>query len=209
VLAVNPDNAVELTAKNIDIHMTADFTFKYIITVKGTADINIKGVALDLEMGLSTQTGTPSYDIAPMLTVVKDTISINPDNVDIKLSGSLVAKIASLLVPLIKSSLIPSIVKTVQETIDKTITTSVDPDLQLYGTQINIPYLADVTVDYGQMVSGPVVTSDSVLEMALNGTFFDQGKPLSTLTPAVFPLRNPTGKAAQGYVTDYVVNTVL
>jgi hypothetical protein len=59
---------------------------------------------------MSTQAGTPATDLAPKLTASKVDVSINPDDVDIELSGGLVSKIASLLIPLIKSSVIPLIV---------------------------------------------------------------------------------------------------
>jgi len=73
-----------------------------------------------------------------------------------------------------------------------------------------IPYLAGVTIDYSQFNNGPQVTADKVLEMTLNGTFFDADKPeSSTFTPTVFPVRNPEGKSFQGYMTEYFVNTGL
>jgi hypothetical protein len=56
---------------------------------------------------------------------------------------------------------------------------------------------------------GPTITTDNVFELAFNGTFFVAGKPLDPITPVVFPLRNPTGKTLQGYLTDYVINTFL
>jgi len=187
--------------------MTSDFTYKKIITVTGQADITITKVGIDMEIGLSTATATPAYDLAPVLKIVKDDVNIDPSNVDVKLTGGLVAKIASLLIPLIKSSLIPSIVDQVKTTIADEINSKVNPELLI--TQQEIPYLAGVTVDYGQLDGGPTITSDNVFELAFNGTFFDQGKPLDPITPAVFPLRNPNGKALQAYITDYVVNTAL
>ena len=46
--------------------------------------------------------------------------------------------------------------------------------------------------------------------MNLNGTFFNAEKPtVSPLQPSVFPTRNPNGKTAQGYFTDYVLNTAF
>lgn len=73
---------------------------------------------------------------------------MNPDDIDITLSGSLVAKIASVFIPLFKSTLIPMIVNELEQTVIKTIDTTVDQDLALYGIQEEIPYLAGVTFDY-------------------------------------------------------------
>jgi hypothetical protein len=67
------------------------------------------------------------------LTVQKFNVNINPDDIDIVLSGSLVAKIASVFIPLFKSTLIPMIVNDLIKTVTTTINTTVDQDLALYG----------------------------------------------------------------------------
>ena len=203
-------NGVELVANQLTTTITSDFTFKYIITVSGKADIKIKNMGVDLELGLSTQPGTPSSELAPMLKVDKSAITINPDDVDITLSGGLVTKIANILIPLIKSSLIPQIVSTVDDTLKSLITGTVDPDLAKYGNEIEIPYLAGVTFDYSQYNGGPKISTDKILAMTLNGTFFNAEKPApSPHTPAPLPARKATGKTAQGYLTDYVLNTAF
>lgn len=58
---------------------------------------------------------------------------MNPDDIDITLSGSLVAKIASVFIPLFKSTLIPMIVDDLVKTVTTTIDTTVNQDLALYG----------------------------------------------------------------------------
>jgi hypothetical protein len=60
------------------------------------------------------------------LTVQKFNVNINPDDIDIVLSGSLVAKIASVFIPLFKSTLIPMIVNDLIKTVTTTINTTVD-----------------------------------------------------------------------------------
>jgi len=213
-LAINLDNAqngVELTAKGVDCHLTSDFQYKYLfITVNGAMDVKIKNINMDFEVGLGTQPGTPSTELAPMLTAKKVDIVINPDDVDITLSGSLVAKIAGVFIPLIKSTIIPTIVDQVKTTATTLIDTTIDQDLQLYGVQQEIPYLAGVTFDYAQFGKGPLVTSDNLLEMTVNGTFFnaDHVQP-SSYTPATFNVRDPAGKQFQAFVTDYTLNTAL
>ena len=143
-------NGVELKATGITTTMTSDFTFKYIITVSGKANIVIKNMGVDVEFGVTTQPGTPASELAPLLSVAKSLITINPDDVDIKLSGGLVTKIANILIPLIKSSLIPQIVSTVESTVTDIVTKTIDPELKEYGNQILIPFLAGVTFDYSQ-----------------------------------------------------------
>lgn len=63
-----------------------------------------------------------------------------------------------------------------------------------------IPDFFGVTGDYAQMDGGPIVVSDNTIDLAVNGTFFDndlnrQTQP-SALTPMAFNLRNPAGKTA-------------
>lgn len=88
----------------------------------------------DIELGLSTQPGTPATDVAPKITANKVAIDINPDDIDIKLSGSLVSKIASVFIPFFKKTLIPMIVDDLTSQIKTIVETTVDDDLAQYGT---------------------------------------------------------------------------
>jgi hypothetical protein len=96
------------------------------LTVKGKANIAIKKMNVDLELGISTQPGTPSTDVAPKILADKVAVNINPDDIDIKLSGSLVSKIASVFIPFFKSTLIPMIVDDLTAQIKTIVETTVD-----------------------------------------------------------------------------------
>lgn len=96
--------------------MSADFSYKIaFMTVTGNADIVIKKMGVDIEIDLSTQPSTPSYELAPLLKVNKSIVNINPSDIDVSLSGSFVAKIASVFIPLIKGTIIPSIVTNIED----------------------------------------------------------------------------------------------
>jgi len=71
-------------------------------------------MGIDMEIDVSEQAATPSTEMGPKLKVQKSDININPDDLDISLSGSLVAKIASVFIPLVKSTIVPAIVEQVQ-----------------------------------------------------------------------------------------------
>jgi len=207
---VNGDNAVELVADNLQANLVCDFSYKFGLTVKGKANIAIKKMNVDIELGISTQPGTPASDIAPKILADKVAVNINPDDIDIKLSGSLVSKIASVFIPLFKSTLIPLIVDDLTSQIKTIVETTVDEDLAKYGTQAEIPYLAGVTFDYGEMDGGIKVSTDKVLSGALNGTFFDAQKvQASKYTPTPFNVRDPKGKMLQAYLSDYVLNSMF
>jgi len=158
---------------------------------------------------VSTQAGTPSNELAPKLAIGEFDINLNPDDVDIKLTGGAASSIANILIPLLKSAVIPQVISTAKTTVTDLINTTVDQDLQEYGNQAIIPYLAGVTFDYSQMGEGPKI-SETVFQGGLNGTFFDASHETKMAEgPVSFALHNPKGKQAQAYLTDYVVNTAL
>ena len=104
-------NGAELLANGVTAHLTADFSYTYWVTVSGSADVKVNKMGIDMEIDVSEQPGTPSTQMAPKLKVQKSDININSDDLDITLSGSLVAKIASVFIPLFKSTIIPLVVK--------------------------------------------------------------------------------------------------
>jgi hypothetical protein len=165
---------------------------------------------LDLAIGFSTQPGVPSNELAPKLEVSKINVAIDPKDIDIVLSGSLVSKIASVFIPLFKSTLIPMIISSLEDEVKTLVDTTLDQALATNGTQAVIPYLAGVTFDYAQMAGGPQISADQVFSMVLNGTFFDAEdvKP-SAYTPATWASRDPNGKMFQGFLTDYTLNTAF
>jgi len=148
--------------------------------------------------------------LAPKLTVTAVEIDLDPKNVDIKLSGGAVAKIARILIPLIKDTILPALIKQVEAAIPKVINTTIDQDLAKYGTQLTIPGLAGLTLDIGQLMGSPKINTDSSFTLAVNGTFFDANKPAaSTLHPATFTPSDLKGHMLQVYLTDYVLNTMF
>lgn len=111
----NANNGAELTCSQATAHATADFKFKYLfITATGSADIKINKLQLDTELDATTQVGNPAPELAPMLKVQKLDININPNDIDITLSGGFVAKIANVFIPLLKSTVIPDVIKQAQ-----------------------------------------------------------------------------------------------
>jgi hypothetical protein len=110
--------------------LTSDFHYKWsFITVDGKADIKINKANIDAELDTSTQASTPAYELAPKLNAKKFNIVVNPDDIDITLTGGLVAKIANILIPLLKNSVIPGLINTVESTTISTINTQIDQDL--------------------------------------------------------------------------------
>jgi hypothetical protein len=207
----NAGNDFDLVANNLKAEIKCDFTYKLgFIKVTGNADIKVKKMNLDVAIGVSTQPGVPSNELAPKLAVSNMDVKINPNDIDITLSGSLVSKIASVFIPLFKSTLIPAIISSLETTAKGIVNNNLDQALAANGTQAVIPYLAGVTFDFAQMAGGPQISADQVFSMQLNGTFFDAAEvKASAYTPAAFSVRDPNGKMFQGYLTDYMLNTAF
>merc|ERR1712127_202203 len=204
------NNGAELLADGVTAHLTADFSYTYFLTVSGSADVKVNKMSIDMEIDVSEQPGTPSTEMAPKLKVQKSAININPDDLDITLSGSLVAKIASVFIPLFKSTIVPLVVKQVQAQIVTVVDTTINQDLVVYGNQETIPYLAGVTGDYAQYGTGAQFTEDNIFEMSVLGYFFNKNSATpSKYTPVAMPTRLADGQAAQGSLSEYTLNTLM
>jgi len=184
------NNGVKLDAARIHMKMNSDFEFKYLfLDVKGQMEVDFinDGLGVHVPLAMSTQPGTPSYDLAPKVTTPGVVIDLNPDNVNITLTGALVSKIANILIPLIKNTILPQVITTIEQKAGVLINTTIDEDLAKYGTQLTIPFLGGVTIDYGQLAGSPKITDDASFMLAVNGTFFDINKTTSSpYHPAAF-----------------------
>merc|ERR1712195_165331 len=202
-------NGAELVADGVTAHMTGDFSYTYWITVTGSVDVKVNKMGVDMEIDVSEQKSAQGEN-APKLKVQKSAITINPDDLDISLSGSLVAKIASVFIPMLKSTIIPLVVEQVQAQIGTMVDTTINQDLVVYGSQETIPYLAGVTGDYAQYGAGATMTADKNFEMSVLGYFFNKNVATpSKYTPVAMPTRIAGGEAAQGSLSEYTVNTLL
>lgn len=118
--------------------------------MSGEAAIKINKMSIDVEVDISTQVAQSGQN-APKLEIQKCNINVNPDDVDITLTGGLASKIAGAFIPFLKSTVVPDIIKVIDTTITTGIDTTINADLYEYGTNITIPEFGDVTVDYAQM----------------------------------------------------------
>jgi len=206
----SPKNGLELKANSIDLALESDFTFKYIISVKGQANIKISKINIDFEVDVGTQKANDTDQLAPKLTVSKVTIGINPDDVDIKLTGSgAVVRIASIFIPLIKSTILPEIVTQIESQVKTIVATTIDTDLADFGTHFTFPGLGGFSLDYAQLNGGPRVMNKQ-FAMDLNGTAYNANKIVkSKWTPPLFNSLDIHGKQVGGYISDYVLNTMF
>jgi len=210
---VAASNAVRLDASRIHMTMHAAFEFKYLfLDVKGNMEVDFinDGLGAHIPLVLSTQPGTHGTDLAPKVTCSGIDLVLNPDNVNITLTGGAVAKIAGILIPLIKNTILPEVIKTVETKGAELINTTLDEDLAKYGTQITIPFLGGVTLDFAQLMGSPKITDDASFMLAVNGTFFDINHAASVpYHPSTFTPTDRQGHMLQVYFTDYVLNTMF
>jgi len=136
-IVVNTDystQGVELIANGVSATISSNFTYKYWITVSGELAIKINNLGIDMEVDLGIQ--QVGNEKAPHLTLEKDTINVNPDDVEITLTGGLVSRIASIFIPFLKSTVIPDLITTIRSTIKDIVNTDINKDIYEYGTHI-------------------------------------------------------------------------
>ena len=93
--------------------------------ILGKADIKINKMNLDLDIGLGTQPSLQN-ELAPEIEVSRINVVINPNDIDIVLSGSFVSKIASVFIPLFKSTLIPMIISSLEDKVKAIVDQTID-----------------------------------------------------------------------------------
>lgn len=176
----------------------------------GKADIQIKKLGINFEMDVSTQPGNNTAELAAKITIPTVSINVDPNDIDIKLSGGgLVTKIAAVLIPLIKGTIIPDLLKTLESTIQGKVCDTINTDLAEF-TEIAIPALAGVTTDISQLLGGPKFADNKVFTMGVNGTSFDAKNVVApSYHPAMYNASDVKGKELQVYATDYAINTIL
>jgi len=142
-------NGVELFASGAEATISADFSYKYWITVTGEVAIKINKLSVDLECDINTQ--AVGAETAPLLKMQKTDIIVNSDDVDITLTGGLVSRIASIFIPFLKSTVVPDIISTVEDLVVTAVDVTANKYIVEYGTHVAIEQLGWITADYSQM----------------------------------------------------------
>ena len=146
---------------------------------------------------------------AAKVTIPKVNIVVDPNDIDIKLTGGLVTRIAGILIPLIKNEIIPDALKQLEAAIQGKVADAINTDLAEY-VHIAIPALAGVTTDIAQLLGGPKFSDKKVFTMGVNATSFDAKQVVApAYHPATFDATDLQGKELQTYLTDYALNTAL
>lgn len=134
---------------------------------------------------------------------------VDQDKTDIKLTGRFSSLIARKLKAQINFHIIPSLFIDLR-TDTGYETYLLSQELQVNGTQQEVPQLGGITADISQMNGGPTFTKERFFQMGVNGTFFDsQQFPERTFDPSTFPLRDPNGTDAQFYLSDYTLHSIM
>jgi hypothetical protein len=68
---------------------------------------------MNLDVGLGSQPGNMTTDLAPAVNVRDINLNIDPNNVQIRLEGNGVTKIASVFEGIIKNDILPDVIKQV------------------------------------------------------------------------------------------------
>ena len=85
--------------------------------VQGQVYVNITDLSLLSEVSFLTQEDKTTGKLAPAVKLENFLLGINPDNISIRLEGSLVAKIASLFTELFKKEILVKLIENVKKQI--------------------------------------------------------------------------------------------
>ena len=86
---------------------------------------------------------------------------------------------------------------------------NINKELRLYGDQVDVPGFGTLRFDFSMLVRPYVDTKFVAID--LNGTFFDPVNPewYPLGEPELLPMRDLNGRAFQGFLTDFSINTML
>lgn len=111
-------------------------------------------------------------DLAPSVNCKDIQLNIDPNNVQIKLEGNGVTKIASVFEGIIKNDMIPAVVKAAQTQVPTIVNTVGNKDLANFGTHEALPDLPGITFDYS-LVAAPEVNSAGYIGASILGSFYE------------------------------------
>jgi hypothetical protein len=137
--------------------MEGDFVYKFfMMDITGKAYVNMSDMSFDLEVNLTTQDGERPGQSAPAVKLLNIDINVDPDNVDVRLEGGMVARIAELFTELFKKEILTLVIANTEKEIETIINVDVNADLRKFGSEVFIPELDYLKFDYS-VVLDPVV----------------------------------------------------
>ena len=179
-------------------------------TAKAKWGILQKTVSVEIGIynaGISTSIGLVSVSNKPNIRIIEFTLGISPNNVHIKISGGLIAKIIDLLVNALKDHLIKYVVSAVQSKVSPLVTRLVNDRLNSLRNDIQVS--DKIFMRYSFPIA-PAVKS-GYLFTGIVTYLYPAGDPLPPPGPIVrmpeIDYRN--SKGVQFFLSDYVVRSGL
>ena len=201
-------NAIKLTLSQVTASMSAKAVYRLLFfDLTGTVKVNMKNMTLSATLHLDKYVnGDGQYGPAADVTYLK--ISVNDRDVDIKLTGDIIAQFGNLIIQLFKGEIIGLALGEGEKAAKSALNDIMTKELRSFPLMVDIPE-TPLAIDYS-LGSAPVVLSDH-LELHLDGTILnkdhkDQRPPFE---PEALPGYIAGGKSVQFFFSPYTFNSVL
>ena len=133
-------SSIQFYSRGFSMHGTAHARAKWSFISKACdVELNIGGAGLDFQITLFSNGGRPNIRV--------DSISIYPGNIDIKLHGDIIIKIAQLIINLLKGHFIKEICRELQARVPPLVTKEVNAKLN--GIPVDIGIGETLAIKYG------------------------------------------------------------
>jgi hypothetical protein len=144
-----PTNGITFDANNFVSHVTANFAYSnVIISVTGTAKIDITGIKATVGLDLASQQGTTG-GLVPALKSRTIDLVISQDNIAIDLQGDGVDEIADIVKPVIRSIISNQVTAAIKAQLPDIINNDVNQDIAAGGSQYkfeDLPLVFDLAL---------------------------------------------------------------
>jgi hypothetical protein len=198
-------NAYIVEVRNLYIFMRSqDFRYNmWFVPVKATLDAEIANVGLDFEVNLmnktvlyvNPQTGITHERVVPQIKIAKCELKLDPKMMKFNIGGSLVAAVVDVILPLftrIITLIIETRIKSLvqDDELPALFNNAVQESKGFFtlGEMTMFPEWFNTTLDFQVDRFG---ISDSQLQIAFNGTLFNNKSTGYRVLPVPLPLHQP------------------
>ena len=187
------NKTIRMNGHHLKAQMRGNFTFTFMsVDFEGQVHANVSDMTVIADSRLRAvpdETGR----LAPQLDVANLDIAIDPNNIEVRLEGSLVAKIAQMFPDIFKKEVAGKVLESSKQEVLMIVDRDLNKKLYLYGTHQKIPGFRSLFFDYS-LLTEPYVEG-AFIALDHNGTFYDFKNPGLIEVPVVVPYRDFDGKS--------------
>jgi hypothetical protein len=142
------NKTIRMNGHRMYAQMRGNFTFTFMyVEFSGQVYSNVSDMTVIADSRLRAvpdETGR----LAPQLEIVNLEIEIDPNNIQVKLEGSVVAKIAEVFTEIFKNKVAGKVVEASKQEVYRVVDRDVNKKLLIYGTHDEVPGFESLFFDY-------------------------------------------------------------